>query len=119
MRERVDITKGPAARRSLAIFGYCLNSEEARLPGGRDGRPLIIPGSSEGGIPKGLGTIGEDANLIRSISDSWSRLVLARLFWNQILTWVSESFRLLENSALSEMERYCFSLYFFSRALSC
>ena len=96
-----------------------MNSEAARLPGGREGRPLITPGSREGGIPKGLGTIGEEANRILSISDSWSRLVLALLFWNQILTWVSESFRLLENSARSEMERYCFSLYFFSRAFSC
>ena len=34
------------------------------------------------------------------------------------LTWVSVSFSSAENSALSEMERYCFSRYFFSRAFS-
>ena len=34
-------------------------------------------------------------------------------------TWVSVSFSSAENSALSEMERYCFSRYFFSKALSC
>ena len=114
--------KQPPEEIFLAIFGYCLNSEAARLLGGREGSPLRTPGRSEGGIPNGLGTIEEaeeEANLIRSISDSARRLVLARRFWNQILTWVSESFRLLENSARSEMERYCFSLYFFSRAFSC
>ena len=86
--------------------------------GRKPGRELIMPGSREGGMTEnGLG--GAAANLILSISDSWSRLVLALLFWNQILTWVSLNLRLLENSALSDMDKYCFSLYFFSRALSC
>ena len=96
---------------------YCLNREAAREVGGT--RLLIMPGSREGGIPNGLGTRGEEANLILSISDSCSRLVFALLFWNQILTCVSESLRFELNSARSEMERYCFSLYFFSRAFSC
>ncbi len=79
-----------------------------------------IPGSREAGMPKGRGgIIGMDAIRIRSISDSWSRLVLARRFWNQILTCVSVSFSSAENSARSEIERYCFSRYFFSRELSC
>ena len=91
----------------------------AREAGGRLKPALRAPGSNDWGIPKGRGMRGAEANLSRSSSDSCSRLVLARLFWNQILTWVSESFRLLENSARSEMERYCFSLYFFSRAFSC
>ena len=38
---------------------------------------------------------------------------------NTIPTWVSESLRSALNSARSEMLRYCFSLYFFSRLLSC
>ena len=38
---------------------------------------------------------------------------------NMIPTWVSESLRSALNSARSEMLRYCFSLYFFSRLLSC
>ena len=99
---------------------YCLNREAGSEDGGgREGRPVITPGSSDGGIPKGLGTSGEEANRIRSISDSWRRFVLALLFWNQIFTWVSDSLRLELNSARSEIERYCFSLYFFSRAFSC
>ena len=42
-----------------------------------------------------------------------------RRFWNQILTWVSVSLSWLENSARSEMERYCFSRNFFSSEFSC
>ena len=34
-------------------------------------------------------------------------------------TWVSVNFSSALNSALSEMDKYCFSLYFFSNALSC
>ena len=48
-----------------------------------------------------------------------SRFVLARLFWNQILTCTSVIFNSPENSARSEMDKYCFSLYFFSSAFSC
>ena len=103
--------------RSSLFRHYCLKREAASEAGG--GSPVITPGNSDGGIPKGLGTIGEEANRIRSISDSCRRLVLALLFWNQILTCVSESLRLELNSARSEIERYCFSLYFFSRAFSC
>jgi len=55
----------------------------------------------------------------RSISASFKRLSLARLFWNQILTWVSLRLRDVENSALSAMLRYCFSRYFFSSVSSC
>jgi hypothetical protein len=80
---------------------------------------LSAPGSSDGGMPNGRGMSGADANRIRSISDSWIRLVLARRFWNQILTCVSVSLSWLENSARSEMERYCFSRNFFSREFSC
>ena len=43
--------------------------------------------NNEGGIPNGgLGITGKEAILIRSISDSCSRFVLARRFWNQIFT---------------------------------
>jgi hypothetical protein len=80
---------------------------------------LSAPGSSDGGMPNGRGMSGADANRIRSISDSWIRLVLARRFWNQILTCVSVSLSWLENSARSEMERYCFSRNFFSSEFSC
>ena len=62
---------------------------------------------------------GAEANLSLSSSDSWSRFVLARLFWNQIFTWVSVSFSCALNSARSAMERYCFSRNFFSSAFSC
>lgn len=54
-----------------------------------------------------------------SSSASWSRLALARRFWNQILTWVSVRVREVENSARSAMERYCFCRNFLSRARSC
>lgn len=41
------------------------------------------------------------------ISDaSWRRFVLYRLFWNQILTCVSVSFRALASSALSGPDKY-------------
>ena len=52
--------------------------------GRREARP---GGRREGGIPKGFGTKGREEILRRSSSDSWSRLVLARRFWNQIFTW--------------------------------
>ena len=83
------------------------------------GKPFNNPGSNEGGIPYGLGITGEEANLIRSISDSWRRLVFALLFWNQILTCVSVSLSEAENSARSAMLRYCLARNFFSRAESC
>ena len=57
--------------------------------------------------------------LIFSISDSWTRFDFARRFWNQILTWVSVRLRLFENSALSAIDRYCFSWNFFSSDVSC
>ena len=47
---------------------------------------FCIPWSKECGIPKGRGIMGIEEILIRSISDSWRRLVLARRFWNQIFT---------------------------------
>ena len=62
---------------------------------------------------------GEDAIRIRSISDSCNLLVFARLFWNHIFTCVSVSFSEDENSALSEIERYCFWRNFFSSSISC
>ena len=46
-----------------------------------------MPGRREGGMPKGRGMRGAEANRNLSTSDSWSRFVLARRFWNQILTW--------------------------------
>lgn len=70
-------------------------------------------------MPKGRGIRGAEANLNLSSSDSWSRLVFARRFWNQILTWVSVSLSCAENSALSAMLKYCFSRNFFSSAFSC
>lgn len=76
-------------------------------PGGGSGPP-----SNEGGIipnPKGpLASNGEDAMRSRSNSDSCSLLDLALLFWNQIFTWVSVSFKEAENSALSAIDKYCF-----------
>lgn len=62
---------------------------------------------------------GEDAIRIRSISDSCNLLVFARRFWNHIFTCVSVSFSEDENSALSEIERYCFWRNFFSSSISC
>lgn len=59
------------------------------------------------------------ATLSFSTSASWSLLALARRFWNQILTWVSDSDREEENSARSAMDRYCFWRNFLSRARSC
>lgn len=62
---------------------------------------------------------GLEAILIFSISASCSLFDFALLFWNHILTWVSVKLRLFENSARSAMERYCFSLNFFSSCISC
>ena len=90
----------------------------AREAGGSP-KLLRAPGSSDWGMPKGRGIKGADANLSLSSSDSWSRLVFARRFWNQILTWVSVSLSWAENSALSAMLKYCFSRNFFSNAFSC
>lgn len=59
------------------------------------------------------------AILIFSISASCNLLALALLFWNQILTWVSVRWRLLENSALSAIDKYCFSRNFFSKDNNC
>lgn len=55
----------------------------------------------------------------RSTSASANLFSLARRFWNQILTWVSVRLSRLENSARSEMDKYCFSLNFFSNEDSC
>ena len=57
----------------------------AREAGGRL-KLLRAPGSRDWGMPKGRGMSGAEANLSLSSSDSWSRLVLARRFWNQIFT---------------------------------
>lgn len=54
--------------------GRMLGNTEARLVGEKPG------GSSEGGIPKGRASSGIEEIRILSISDSWSRLVLARRF---------------------------------------
>ena len=62
---------------------------------------------------------GLDAIRIFSISASCNLLDLALLFWNHILTWVSVRLRLLENSARSAIDKYCFSRNFFSSAMSC
>ena len=51
-----------------------LGNTEARLVGERPG------GSSEGGIPNGRASSGIEEIRILSISDSWSRFVLARRF---------------------------------------
>ena len=51
-----------------------LGNTEARLVGEKPG------GSSEGGIPKGRARSGIEEIRILSISDSWSRFVLARRF---------------------------------------
>lgn len=69
--------------------------------------------------PKAGGSIGFVAIFSFSSSASWSRLALARLFWNQIFTWVSVRFSELENSARSAMDRYCFWRNFRSSASSC
>ena len=59
------------------------------IPGNMPDMP-DMPGMREGGMPNGLGSKGSEDIRILSISDSCSRLVLARLFWNQILTWGGE-----------------------------
>lgn len=71
-------------------------------------------------MPKAAGgSIGLAAIFSFSSSASWSRLALARRFWNQIFTWVSVRLSELENSARSAMDRYCFCRNFLSRASSC
>jgi len=70
-------------------------------------------------MPKAAGgSIGLAAIFSFSSSASWSRLALARRFWNQIFTWVSVRLSELENSARSAMDRYCFCRNFLSRARS-
>ena len=90
----------------------------AKETGGR-WRPPSAPGNNDWGIPKGRGIRGADAKRSLSNSDSCNLLVLARLFWNQILTWVSVSLSWALNSALSAIDKYCFSLNFFSNAFNC
>jgi hypothetical protein len=84
-------------------------------PGG-SGPPI-----KEGGIPPngGRDNIGEEANRIRSNSDSCNLFDFALRFWNQIFTWVSVSFKDAENSARSAMDKYCFCRNFFSKADNC
>lgn len=60
-----------------------------------------------------------EAILIFSISASCNLLDFALRFWNHILTCVSVKLRLFENSALSAIDKYCFSLNFFSNAINC
>ena len=68
-------------------------NREAMVEGGM-AKPCSMPGSREGGMPKGRGIRGADANRSRSTSDSWRRFVFARRFWNQIFTWKCQHFNL-------------------------
>lgn len=54
-----------------------------------------------------------------SCSASIKRFCLARLFWNQIFTCVSDSSSAVENSALSAMVKYCFLLNLCSKSFNC
>lgn len=65
----------------------------------------------ESGIPKLLAVL--------SASASCSLFSLARLFWNQIFTWVSVSLRYSANSALSATDKYFWCRNFRSSAISC
>ena len=84
-------------------------------PGG-SGPPI-----KEGGIPPngGRDSIGEDANRIRSNSDSCNLFDFALRFWNHIFICVSVIFKDAENSARSDMDKYCFVRNFFSKADNC
>ena len=96
-------------------------SEAAAAPDTPMGNPGGGGGRREGGIsPKGVrANRGEEAIRRRSSSDSWRRLDLALRFWNHILTCVSVSFKLVENSARSAIDKYCFCWNFFSNSISC
>lgn len=67
----------------------------------------------------GPAALPKAAIFIFSNSASCNRFALALLFWNHIFTWVSVSLSDEENSALSAILKYCFSLNFFSRESSC
>ena len=82
----------------VCSMGFCKNSWEYAC-------------AYERGSPKLLAA--------RSASASLRRFSLARLFWNQILTWVSVSLRYSANSALSATERYFCCRNFLSSAISC
>ena len=84
-------------------------------PGG-SGPPI-----KEGGIPPkwGRGNIGEVAKCIRSNSENCNLFDFALRFWNHIFICVSVIFKDAENSARSEMDKYCFVRNFFSRADNC
>ena len=84
-------------------------------PGG-SGPPI-----KEGGIPPkwGRGNIGEVAKCIRSNSENCNLFDFALRFWNHIFICVSVIFKDAENSARSEMDKYCFVRNFFSKADNC
>ena len=106
------------ARRTWRLAAATAEGEEW---GGRGGGGGSWPGSPYGKRDMAAARCSSGLCAIRifSTSASCSRFVLARRFWNQILTCVSVRLRLLENSARSAMLRYCFSRNFFSRAISC
>ena len=86
------------------VMGKDILGNNPGNPGGK-GPPI-----RDGGMPPNMGleSMGDEANRIRSNSDSCNRFDLARRFWNQILTWVSVNFKDAENSARSAMDKYCF-----------
>ena len=59
------ITSDLVIKRTATNAIYLLKKEASGDTGVGPERPESIPGKSEGGIPKGLGTTGEAANLIQ------------------------------------------------------
>ena len=91
----------------LRLVAMILNhrwNREAMVEGGM-AKPCSMPGSREGGMPKGRGIRGADANRSRSTSDSWRRFVFARRFWNQIFTWKCHHFNPCTTDSLEEWKK--------------
>lgn len=86
----------------------------ATADGKPDNGPPCCNCNGDGRVGYGL-----EAILNFSISASLSLFSLARLFWNQILTWVSVRLREDENSARSAIDRYCLERNLRSRDRSC
>ena len=78
----------------------------------------MLAGDWGSDTPKIGGSIVFECMRSFSSSASCNRFDFARRFWNHIFTCVSVKFKDAENSALSAMDRYCFSRNFFSNESS-